>query len=280
MPGMIRRYLACFLFSAGPMGSAALADDRPLPVLAEEEGFSAVLEEVNALAAVAKSPKKLGKELAARGFAELRMDVSLVAGAELSLSEPSALTGCTYDGGIACTWAAKAPASASADGYQAACRTRYGAGMNLDMAASPAADGQLGWTVSGLQACWDLGGVGIRVSPRANTELEGVGMGDDFHAPELVQLSQDEVEGIIQSHDNAFRYCFRQHAAAGSSGKLVIEYKIGEDGSVSSTKFKSNTLQDSAVEACIVERFGRMKFPKPMGGFEGGEWPVTFLKPK
>ena len=255
----------------------ALAAEGTFAQIAADQGFGAVYEEIEQISAVAKNEKKRDKDLAARGLAEVVMPVSPFLGAELTLQHPSPLTQCSFDGHVSCAFSATAPQTASADNFAVSCKTQYGGSLPLESTGQR--DGErLTWTVTEVEACWKLGGVGVVVRPVAIGGLDGVGQGDEFHAPELVQLSQDQVESTIESNLTAFRYCFKKHASPTSSGKLLVEYTIAEDGSVASSGFKLNTLQDAAVETCVLERFNRLQFPKPMGGFSGGTWPFTFLR--
>ena len=47
---------------------------------------------------------------------------------------------------------------------------------------------------------------------------------------------------------------------------IVIKFVIAKDGSVSSAKTNTTSMNNPIVENCICQRFMRLKFPKPKGG--------------
>lgn len=258
---------------------AYAAEPVPLPDLAREQGYEAVHAEVSAIVAAAPSAKKRDKELAARRFAALTMPVFPVFGAELTLTAVSDLGDCAWDGRATCRFTAGAPAGARADDFAVACRTMRGSTVSLDATATRDGDDRLVFAVSGVEACWEIGGSGIKVFPRPQDDLEGVGQGTDLIPPELSQLSWQEAERIIKDREAEFAYCTRKFAEDGerARGAMKVAYRIAADGTVASATVESATFSDGRVQTCILERFGRLRFPPPMGGFEGGTFPFTFL---
>lgn len=49
-------------------------------------------------------------------------------------------------------------------------------------------------------------------------------------------------------------------------GKLTVRFVIAKDGKVSSSQVKATTLPHGSVEACVVDRFTKLRFPEPKGG--------------
>jgi hypothetical protein len=249
----------------------------PLPDLAADQGFAAMDEALKAMVAAANSPKKLKKALDTSQLAEVSMPVRLAMGAQLTLSDPSALGGCSWDGEKAtCRLDAATSGLASAADFEIGCK--FGGALTLTSTAADAPAGRIGWTVTDIEACWAVDGSAIIIRPHALGDLEGVGQGDEFIPPELVQLSQTEVEQTLKEHEAGFAYCTRKFAENGerARGKMILRYTIADDGKVGAT-MESGTFTDPRVEQCIIERFDRITFPPPQGGFTGGTWPVTFL---
>lgn len=60
------------------------------------------------------------------------------------------------------------------------------------------------------------------------------------------------------------------------SGKVEVEFTIGEDGRVSDAIVKSSTLKDKHVEDCILRKIRSLRFPKPSGGKITVKYPFVF----
>ena len=76
-------------------------------------------------------------------------------------------------------------------------------------------------------------------------------------------LDAQSVEKIIRKNSAILRYCYERELQKKPDlrGKIVVKFSIEQDGKVRSAKVESSTLQDATVEACIVDRFKKMKFP-------------------
>ena len=84
----------------------------------------------------------------------------------------------------------------------------------------------------------------------------------------LGALDRALIDEVIKRHMNQIRYCYQRelNKSPGLGGKIVIKFVIAKDGSVSSAKTKTTTMNNRAVESCIEGRFMRFKFPEPKGG--------------
>ena len=51
-------------------------------------------------------------------------------------------------------------------------------------------------------------------------------------------------------------------------GKLVVQFTIGNLGSVRSTGVRSSSVPDRRLDDCVLDRLARWKFPQPKGGIE------------
>ncbi|MBW1880044.1 MAG: energy transducer TonB, partial [Deltaproteobacteria bacterium] len=81
-------------------------------------------------------------------------------------------------------------------------------------------------------------------------------------------LDRAVIERVIRSHVSGIRACYERVLAdiPGLEGRVVIRFVIGADGNVTAAAVEESTLNNSAVEACVVAQFRRMKFPEPEGG--------------
>ncbi len=81
-------------------------------------------------------------------------------------------------------------------------------------------------------------------------------------------LSRDLVAKVIRAHANEIKYCYErelQHMP-GLSGKVSVSFTIGPAGEVLEAGVAESTLGNEEVEACMLSRVKRWKFPEPQGG--------------
>ncbi len=84
----------------------------------------------------------------------------------------------------------------------------------------------------------------------------------------LGALDRSLIDEVIKRHMNEIKYCYQRELTKNPAlgGKVVIKFTIAKDGTVSSAAQKSTTMNNAAVENCMVGRFMRMQFPAPKGG--------------
>ncbi len=84
----------------------------------------------------------------------------------------------------------------------------------------------------------------------------------------LGALDQSQVERVIKKHLSQIRYCYQKelNKNPGLYGKVVIKFVIAKDGTVSSARVNSTSMNNPIVENCICQRFMRFQFPEPKGG--------------
>lgn len=109
----------------------------------------------------------------------------------------------------------------------------------------------------------------------------GIGGGEET----VVQGSLDPalIEAVIKHHLTPIKYCYERELLKKPDlrGKLVVQFVIGADGQVSGVKIKSSTLNDAEVEACVADRFRKMRFPQPSGGgIVTVNYPLLFSPPE
>jgi TonB family protein len=95
-------------------------------------------------------------------------------------------------------------------------------------------------------------------------------------------LSKEVIQKVIKRHNNEIRYCYESELqrAPTLSGKVSVMFEIDANGAVVSSKLASSTLNNAAVEACILTKILRWKFPEPTGGGTVKiTYPWTFANP-
>jgi hypothetical protein len=243
-----------------------------LVAIAAESGYHAVDDRVWALIADTPS-KKIDAVLTDAGLGRLELPVFLVFGADLSLSDPSPLRACApKDGKIACTFDAKGVGKPG--DYVPVCKGQLGGTVPLATEPATVADGRLGWRVLDVSNCWKLDAVAVKLMPKPMEGLDGIGTGDDFIPPELSQLTQAEVFAEIKAHDADFGWCARKYPARGT---MIIKFHVADDGSVGSAEPVSTTFAEVDAAECVLQRFRRLRFTPPMGGYQDGEYPISLL---
>ena len=100
---------------------------------------------------------------------------------------------------------------------------------------------------------------------RKSSGTPGMSTGDPII---LGALDKSVIDRVIKQHLSQIRYCYQKelNKNPGLYGKIVIKFVISKDGSVSSAKTNSTSMNNPIVENCICQRFMRFKFPQPKGG--------------
>lgn len=91
-------------------------------------------------------------------------------------------------------------------------------------------------------------------------------------------LSGDAIRQVIQRQLRQVQYCYEKELSTKPdlAGKVVVRITIGEDGAVAKFEIESTTLNDQAVESCILQRVRRWKFPAPDSGTVSVSLPFVF----
>lgn len=81
-------------------------------------------------------------------------------------------------------------------------------------------------------------------------------------------LSQEEILGVIRAQLNQIRHCYEKllQRKPNASGKINVQFVVGTNGRVSSSKVKSSTIRDGAMTGCVTSVVRRWSFPRPRGG--------------
>ena len=81
-------------------------------------------------------------------------------------------------------------------------------------------------------------------------------------------LSRDIIRRVMRRHRRGFQHCYERELQADPSlaGRVSVRFTIDPTGSVQSAQVQECTLDNSAVESCVVGQVRRMQFPAPDGG--------------
>ena len=79
----------------------------------------------------------------------------------------------------------------------------------------------------------------------------------------LGALSAEVIQSYIRRHAAAIHACYEKELRRNPTlrGRITVEWTIESTGLVSNAKVKSSTLENQAVETCVVDRIKRIRFP-------------------
>lgn len=176
-----------------------------------------------------------------------------------------------------------------------------GAAQNLGMApAEPGMQGGGQRYGKGLQGTGSGGGnktagigEGLGTKNRGGLGAQGTGIADFGGGRDGVRvsaqipddevviagtLSKEEVERVINNKMGQIKYCYEKELVKKPSlkGKIVTNFIIGLEGSVTRSVIKQSSMGDAAVESCINSVMRSLKFPRPGGGTVEVFFPFLF----
>lgn len=81
------------------------------------------------------------------------------------------------------------------------------------------------------------------------------------------KLDRDIIRRIVRHYLGSIRYCYERELRKDPtlSGKIAVRFTIAPSGRVSASRAVVSTGTPS-LDACVVARFRRMRFPAPKGG--------------
>ncbi len=100
-----------------------------------------------------------------------------------------------------------------------------------------------------------------------------------FQAPEVDgALDSEAIAKVVRARKRMLQDCYERELKRDPSlsGRIEIEFTIGESGRVDEALVVGNTMGNDAVGACIVSRIRRWRFPKPDGGTVTVTFPFIF----
>lgn len=89
---------------------------------------------------------------------------------------------------------------------------------------------------------------------------------------------KDNISDVVKKKASALRNCYERQLLADPAlaGKIVMQWKVGLDGSVKDARMNSSTMKNEKVEKCMARVIERMRFDKPDGGICVIEFPFSF----
>jgi hypothetical protein len=91
-------------------------------------------------------------------------------------------------------------------------------------------------------------------------------------------LTAEEINRVVKARAGIFRACYQAelNRSPGLGGKLIVNFQIGGDGLVKSSKVAGgSTMRNEAVESCVKSNIMRLKFPAK-GGLANVNYPFLF----
>lgn len=76
-------------------------------------------------------------------------------------------------------------------------------------------------------------------------------------------LSKEQIQKVVLAHKNAVSYCYEKELQSdpGLKGTIVVNFRLDDTGTVTSSKTKSSTMNNPSVEDCVVRQVRKWKFP-------------------
>lgn len=81
-------------------------------------------------------------------------------------------------------------------------------------------------------------------------------------------LDKDVVMSVIRRHQSEIKFCYEKELQQNAklAGKIAITWTIDATGAISDAQVAESGVDNNNVEACMLERIRRWKFPEPKGG--------------
>ena len=125
----------------------------------------------------------------------------------------------------------------------------------------------------------DTGGAGgVQANLKGAKERRvqiGVGVGDPMVSD---GLSKEIVQRVVRAHQGGIKYCYETELMRQPKlgGKIVVSWRIDLEGKVLSARIRTTSMNNTAVEACLVRQIGRWRFPRPAGTMVDVSYPFLF----
>ena len=92
-------------------------------------------------------------------------------------------------------------------------------------------------------------------------------------------LSYEEVVRVIQAHHSEVKHCYETALVRrpDTKGQIHVNFKIGANGSVTTSGIRTSTMNDDSVGQCVLSRLKKWRFPTPKGNKDVGvAYPFIF----
>jgi len=92
-------------------------------------------------------------------------------------------------------------------------------------------------------------------------------------------LDRDIVRRIIRQHLNEVKYCYEQQLPRHPdlAGRISVQFTIASGGNVTASLMQSSSLNNVAVESCIVQAVRRWEFPARPSGMTIVSYPFVLV---
>ena len=92
------------------------------------------------------------------------------------------------------------------------------------------------------------------------------------------RLQPEVIQGVVRENFSKFQVCYEAGLQNDRklAGVIRVAFVIKEDGTVSDTNDSGSTLADKKVNACVLQAFTAITFPKPEGGIVQVVYPIEF----
>ena len=97
-----------------------------------------------------------------------------------------------------------------------------------------------------------------------------------FAPPRIVGgLDRETILKVVRRHQSEIKFCYESALATHPQlgGKITVAWTIDPSGAVSEANVAESGIDNANVEACVLQRVRRWRFPEPAGG---GVVAVTF----
>ena len=115
-----------------------------------------------------------------------------------------------------------------------------------------------------------MGGNGVAGIGQVKQGTVGSGQvaASDEESEVMGGLDKEVIAKIIRSYLGQIRYCYERQLSATPDlyGKLLVQFSIGQAGTVNTQSILSSSLQNKNVEGCVLRQVAAWKFPQPKGG--------------
>ena len=92
------------------------------------------------------------------------------------------------------------------------------------------------------------------------------------------RLPPEVIQRIIRQNFGRMRRCYEEglRVSPNLSGRVMVRFVIGQDGSVRAATSAGGDMADRRVAECVVRSFNEIKFPAPEGGVVTVVYPILF----
>lgn len=92
------------------------------------------------------------------------------------------------------------------------------------------------------------------------------------------ELNADVIKNEMRKRLRALKDCYERQLKRFPTlqGKIVLSFEIAESGRVSDARIEDDSVNNSGVSSCIIERARTWRFPKPDGGSVFVSFPLIF----